>query len=124
MATHIPDIPAQSPLRAISITIANGAALSGSIDLTGLTIVAIQMPAAWTAANITFQASTTDGGTLQDVYDDAGTEVTVTAAASRFITLSPATSIAYRFLKLRSGTTGTPVNQGGERSITLIVREF
>lgn len=102
-------------------TIANGAALSGAVDLQGNTIVGIQMPSSWTAANLTFQGSA-DGTTYQDVYDTSGTEVVITAAASRCIVVNPATFQALRFLKIRSGTTGTPVNQGAARTISLIVK--
>jgi hypothetical protein len=79
------------------------------------------MPATWTAANLTLQASV-DNSTWDNVFDSLGTEVTITAAASRFILLNPADFVSVRYLKVRSGTSGTPVNQGGARTITLIVR--
>jgi hypothetical protein len=81
----------------------------------------IEMPAAWTAAALTFKASD-DGVDFYDVYDDAGTELSVTVAASRFVLFtSPVKLLAARYLQVRSGTTGTPVNQGAERTIKLIV---
>lgn len=105
-------------------TIANGASLSGEVDLEGQAIQAIQMPAAWTAASLTFTASSASGGTFDPVHDDGGTEVTITAAAARMIGLD---AIAreldgLRFIKVRSGTTATPVNQGAERILTLILK--
>jgi len=95
--------------------------LSGAVNLSGWTLIGIDMPASWTAANLTLQASV-DNSTWDDVFDFLGTEVTITAAASRFILLNPADFVSVRYLKVRSGTSGTPVNQGGARTITLIVR--
>jgi hypothetical protein len=102
-------------------TIDNGASLSGAVNLSGFTLIGIDMPATWTAANLTLQASV-DNSTWDNVFDFLGTEVTITAAASRFILLNPADFVSVRYLKVRSGTSGTPVNQGGARTITLIVR--
>ena len=109
-------------IEATQAAIANGAALSGIVDLRSLKLHGIQMPAAWTAAGITFQASS-DGVTFGDVRDDAGAEVTVTAAASSFIVFrqdlgEELNGVAY--LKVRSGTTGAPVNQGAARTLTLL----
>jgi hypothetical protein len=101
-------------------TIANGTSLSAAVDLTGLTLVGIQMPSAWTAADLTFEAST-DDGTYDDVYDGA-LEYSVSAAASRFIRIAPSDLVSAQYLKVRSGTSGTPVNQLAERAITLIAR--
>ena len=107
-----------------ALTIANGASLSGEIDLEGFKNFAIEMPAAWTAANLTFQAASASGGTFQNVHDDAGTEVVVTAAAARVIGMDAVKRelAALRFIKIRSGTTGTPVNQGAARTLTLILK--
>jgi hypothetical protein len=100
-------------------TIANGAALSDAVHLHGLALFALQMPASWTAADLTFQGSV-DGTTYADVYDEAGDEVTVPAAAARFILLDPAKFLGLQRLKIRSGTTGVPVNQGAARTIQVI----
>jgi hypothetical protein len=111
-----------------TVTIANGASLSGAATLTGgvTSLVGIQMPAGWTAAAITFQASA-DGTTYGDVYTAAGTEVTipsVAVAASRYIALDPSDFAGMAFLKLRSGTSAAAVAQGADRIITLIVRSL
>lgn len=103
-------------------TIANGASLSGIVNCGGLDVVGIQMPTGWTAASISFQVSH-DGVTFQDVYDDAGAEVTITAAASRYLSLVTALKRlgGVRFLKVRSGATGAAVNQGAERTIRIVL---
>lgn len=106
------------------VTIANGASLSGEINLGGAMPGAIIMPAAWTAANLTLQVSPDGGVTYYDLYDDAGNEITITAAASRMIlfdTIAQLIAIGEGSrLKIRSGTSGTPVNQGAARTLYVV----
>lgn len=102
-------------------TIANGASLSAAVNIAHMDLFAIEMPAAWTAASLTFQGSY-DGTTYSDLYDDAGNEVTFTVDASRYVLIrTPAQFFGLKKLKVRSGTTGSAVNQGAARSINLIV---
>lgn len=104
-----------------TVTILNGAALSNAVNLTlvGGPLVGVQMPAAWTAANLTFQVSH-DGTTYQDFYTSAGAEIVLTAAAARFIAIDPANYFGVRFVRLRSGTAGVPVNQDADRLLPLV----
>lgn len=121
LALSIPGI-AQTPyLSRLTATIANGQAITASIYLRDQPLVAIQMPASWTAANLTFQGSN-DNTNFFDVYNLDGDEYTVTAAASRYIVLSPFEFQWARYIKIRSGTTGTPVNQSADRTIVLVTR--
>lgn len=111
----------------VSATIANGAALSSAIDMTqwiaqgSPTPIAIIMPAAWTTAGITLQASN-DGVNYNEVYTQAGSEYTVTTpAASEYIILNPPDLEGMTYIKIRSGTAGSPVNQGAARTISLVL---
>lgn len=109
-----------SPLNIVPVTISNGTSLSAGIDLSNYGFVTgIVMPAAWDAANLTFQSSH-DNSTWNNVYDDVGTEYTVTAAASRRINTTLTNFIGIRFLKVRSGTSGTAVNQTADRVLQLV----
>jgi hypothetical protein len=76
------------------------------------------MPAAWTAANLTFQVSH-DGTNFFNLYDKDGTEYTVTADASRAIILPLSDWVGIEHLKIRSGTAAAAVNQGAERTIVI-----
>ena len=100
--------------------IANGASLSGAVTMTGGRLARITMPAAWTAASLTFQASS-DGATYGDLYDKDGVEYTVSAAASREIIIPLVDFLGVAYLKVRSGTSGTPVNQGAARTLKLVL---
>lgn len=116
-------------------TIASGAALSsqttgtygtshGGINMAGLTLVALDMPAVWTAADITFQESS-DGVTYRNVFNADGTEFKITLPlANQKIPLADLDTAGWRFIKVRSGTAAAPVNQGAERIIGLIGRDL
>lgn len=105
---------------ATGATISNGTALSTAIDLDITRPFAFVLPAAWTAANLTFQVSL-DGTTWCNLFDDAGTEVTVVALVSQYVVIAnPAKWLGVRFLKIRSGTSGAAVNQGADRIVTVV----
>jgi hypothetical protein len=106
----------------IEVVIGNGESLSNAVDLHGFALLAIQMPAAWDAADLTLQGSADRGVTFDDIYDEYGSEVTVQATVSRYIVLSPQLYYALDQIKVRSGTSGTPVNQGADRTLKLLVR--
>lgn len=107
------------------VTIANGASLSAAVDFDAICRLTdiLMDPVGWDAANITFQVSE-DNTTFLNMFDDAGNEVTVTSpttgkAMSFRNDLKRAFS-RYRFIKVRSGTSGAPVNQTALRTLTLL----
>lgn len=100
-------------------TIANGASLSDAIHVGDAIAGMIEMPSGWTAADLTFQVSS-NGETYRD-FQDGGGEYTLNAAASQAILLSGADWIGVRYFKIRSGTSSVPVNQGAERSLSVVL---
>lgn len=105
-----------------TVTIANGASLSDAADLDQYTLAAVVLPGTWTAAGLTFQV-TYDGTNYFDLSDYFDGEVTVSstiAVASKAISLRPSQFLRVAGVKVRSGTSGTPVNQGGARILTLV----
>jgi hypothetical protein len=83
------------------------------------------MPTSWTAADLTFQGAEKQDGTFQNIYDSDGTEVTVSAAASRAISLTPAEMdalSAWAAIKVRSGTAGSPVAQAAARDVFVVMK--
>lgn len=101
--------------------IANGASLSAAVNIGEKVAIGILMPAAWDAANMTFQGSV-DGASFSNVYDSSGNELTVTAAASRYIYLDPTVFVGLNQIKVRSGTNATPVVQTAARALTIVTR--
>lgn len=97
-------------------TIASGESLSHKIDVGNGKFHGLSIPSGWAAeaAMITFQVSH-DGVSWQDLYNDTGTEVSATAAASRNVSLSSiALDLApWNFIKIRSGTSASAVTQEG-----------
>lgn len=103
-----------APLTAGTVEIPAGAmGLSAAIDLGGARLIAIQTPADWdaSAVSITFQGSVTGvDGTFVDIDDD-GAPYVLPAAPSRGLSISGDVLAGWRYLKIRSGTSGDPVNQ-------------
>ena len=100
-------------------TIALGESLSAAVDLTGLVLVGLQMPAAWTAAGITLQASA-DGTTYGDFKDYAGNEYTLVVTVNDHLHLDFIELMGVRYVKVRSGTSASAVNQLAARAVTLV----
>jgi len=107
-----------------TVTIALNGSLSTEVDLEGYALAGLHMPADWTAAVLTFQSAPISGGTFYNVYDDQGNEVTVQAADDRAIGVDVAAGAlaSWRFLKIRSGTAASAVNQAAARVITLVLK--
>lgn len=124
-----PDIPHKgifgfSHLLTKNVTIANGASVSEEVDVRGYRVKGIIVATGWTTAVITFQNSTTSGGTFRNVYDDYGTEVaTASLAENLYCSISSLAEslVGLQFIKIRSGTAASAVNQSGGDTITLVL---
>lgn len=107
-----------------SVTITSGASESSVLDISTMTpgagaLLGLFMPAAWTTASVTFSVSPTCAAPWYNAYDSTGTEYTVVVGTSRYVGLDPAYFVGIRCVKLRSGTSAIPVNQGGDRIIRM-----
>jgi len=108
-------------VRHVVATIPINTALSDAVDLRGGDLIRINMPALWTAAGISFLVDDGDG-TFRDLWMEWGWELWFDAAADISIELSVfARFQALTQFKVRSGTSGAPVNQTAEREILLAV---
>lgn len=100
-----------------SVTIASSGTTSGAIDLQGLVLCQIIMPAAFTGTGLTFSSSW-DDVTYQVLYNSSNSALSLTVTASRNYDLAPQDFCGCRFLKLISGST-----ELGNRVIGLVTRE-
>jgi hypothetical protein len=92
-------------------TIAAGASLSDVVTLSKSNVIAIQIPAVWTSASITFSVSA-DGVTYSDLRDQAGNEFTIPAVAGKYFGgLDVRVMGSFNYMRIRSGTSASPVNQ-------------
>ncbi len=104
-------------------TIAINASLSEGVFVGGGRHMAIEMPEEWTEASLTFQGSK-DGVTWQNIYSDYGVEVSATVTAGTGCAMDVvALSLApWPWLKIRSGTSASAVNQAAARTLYLITK--
>lgn len=121
--------------RVVSVQIPANQSTSGSVDIGDAEHIAIEIPDTATITSVTFQASPkkfadSDVNGLQNqdwdnVYDDTGTEVSVTVAAGRIVVLGTVTKAALcacRYIRLRSGTSAAPVNVNPGLNIRLLLK--
>jgi O-antigen ligase len=96
---QFPDMRVQT-----TASIASGLSSTGAIDLGGTELVGLQMPASFSGSTVSFQAAVSSGGTMQTMVDGAGSTVTKTVAAGKYVGIDPpcsgvcATSISSAFL--------------------------
>lgn len=96
-------------------TIPSGQSESNVINIEGESIVAIQMPAAWDAASLTFRVSN-DNVTFVDLYfRDLEFELLVDADQGHSLEIIP--TVGWSYFILRSGTSAGPINQLADRDI-------
>jgi hypothetical protein len=110
-----------------AVVIAVDESLSTVADLQHYLVCGVVMPDTWTAANLTFEGAGTDAdggpGAFYPIFDDAGVEYEVVADAATVIQIDPVKLAGVRWLKVRSGTSGTPVDQLlADRTVQLVLR--
>jgi hypothetical protein len=108
------------PAAIFQVTIVSGQSLSGAAALGAGVLAGIVLPV-FTSAALSFQVSE-DGVTYREAFDSANVAIAVTASTGDRYILAPAALQGAPFLKVRSGTSGAPVNQAADRVISLIVK--
>lgn len=102
----------------LSTTILSGASQSGIVDLGNDKLAGFIFPAAWDTADLTFLGSK-DGVTFYPLYNESG-ETTVNITVGALYIVRASNFFYPRYLKLRSGTSATPVNQTADRTFTVL----
>ena len=111
------------------ITITDSTTVSAAVDILGLRLVGIALPAALTGVTLTFQVDPGDG-VFRDVYDANGVKYSVVVAASRYVLLGWDSAVANtpggaapvicgKQLKVVSGAA-----EGADRNIDLIFEQL
>ena len=102
-------------------TILINTSLSDAVELRGADVIRITIPDAWDAADITFQVDDGDG-TFRDLWMEWGWELAIWVVAGTSIECSVFLRLQQiHRIKIRSGTSGAPVNQTAEREVVLEV---
>jgi hypothetical protein len=104
------------------IFIQAGESLSNGVDCTEGAIVRLTMSEFWTPANISFQISS-DGDRYNNLVDTNGQEYVMTVVPGSAVVLGQYAAFlrAIAFLKIRSGTSSSPVLQGELRSFAIAI---
>ncbi len=105
-----------------TVVISSGTSLSAEVATGAKTLVGIGMPAAWDTGGITFLVSVDGGVNWLDLYDPAGVNYALVVAAAQYILIDPVVFAGINDIKVQSGTTGSPVTQSADRTLTLILR--
>lgn len=108
---------------AVRVTIANGASLSGPVAANGRRIIGIQMPAGWTAADLSIQAQVRSD-TFGEVVDAGGTNLVLATGpgADEYVAFADTAALhGLGIVKIRSGTAGAPVAQAADRVLFLVL---
>jgi hypothetical protein len=126
MGTPIEIYRSGPPVHFQNILIASGATISAALEFSGnfgsQLPCGIQLPSNIdSATSLTYQVSY-DGATYTNFYDGSGTEYTTTVSTSRSVLLNPADFYGVRGIKVRLGTSGSPVTATADRTLILGVR--
>ena len=101
-------------------TIPRGESLSDEADCSAGEIVRITVPQEFTEANLTFQVSS-DGELYNDLFDDAGDEIMITATPDSGVVIEGRWVRAIAWIKLRSGSRDHPVAQREECKFAIAI---
>lgn len=104
--------PVRNLSEIIPATIASGDTASDGVHLLGRIVCGIYMPASWTAATVSFEASF-DNETYHAVQSPTDA-YSVSAAAGQYIALQPEYFFGVKFLKIVSSAA-----QGADRIINI-----
>lgn len=100
-------------------TISNGQTKSNVIDLRGMTLCGLYMPAAFTGVAISFEAATAAAGSYIPVEDGLGAAVSLVVSPGKYVRVDPALYAGIQFLKIVSGAT-----ELGDRQVDLGLRQI
>lgn len=110
----------------ITAQIAAGQSLSAEVDIGNKSLVGLLVPANWTTAGISMQASPDGGTTWGEVTTVAGTPYAIGSVTggtlAYYVAVDPTTLRGALALKIRSGTQASPVNQTNLVTLQLITR--
>lgn len=102
-----------------TVVISSGGTVSTEVDTEAFPLYAFIF-GTMTGVAMTFQSSTTSGGTYVAVNDNTGAAVSITIASNKAVSLTPtllAQLSPYRYLKLVSGTA-----EGADRTISVSMK--
>jgi len=114
-------VPSRFP-RKVTGTIAAGQSLSGPINLQGCTVARFNFSTMADSAVLTFQSG--EGAAFKEVVDFYNAAVTFPASTGNVdVVVNPGDWYARNYIKVRSGTVGSPVAQTNAVSFEFICKD-
>jgi hypothetical protein len=105
---------------AVPLVILNTAQESAAINLAGLSLVGIILPAAFTGTALTFEVSDSLAGTYVVLKSStSGTSLSYTVAQGTYAAIDPKDFYGVQFLKIKSGSA-----EGADRTLLLSLKGF
>lgn len=104
-----------------TVTVADGQSLSGSAFLETYELCGVITDSGWNTAALTFQGSYDDTNFF-NVWNGASELSYAAVTASIFVVFDPAIFLGIPYIKVRSGTSASAVNQTGNSVVTLVMR--
>lgn len=102
------------------VLIASGGTESAAINLKGLCLVGILLPATFTGTTLTFEACDTEAGTFVPVKTGTGgSALSYTVAQATYAAIDPKDFQGINFLKIKSGST-----EGADRTLLCSLKGF
>jgi len=117
--------PPTGPRIPDTVTIPNEASVSATYDLGDFCLVGFIMPSAWDTAQLNIEVSH-NSVNWANTYDKDSALVgnLATPVANIPYSVDMLALLPWRYIRFRSGTSAAPVNQGAERTFTIIKREL
>ena len=98
--------------------IATSSSITPEVDCGNCRLVGIQTDGYIVGTQLTFQVAAVSGGE-GELYSNAGVEVTYPCSTSEAIPADIPTFLPWEFIKVRTGTSGSPTTQGTASATTL-----
>lgn len=108
------------------VTILSGASISDGFETMGRVVVGIIVEGTWTAASLGFQGSINGTDYYTDAIDAGGNKIQCIPATGCFIAFPQTTATKIPYLKLvsRAAGTATPVSQGQDTPVIVVLSRF
>jgi len=98
------------------IVIASSTTVSAAIDLFGNRLVGFIIPATFTGASFTIQASV-DNTNFHDLYDESGNAISITATDGKMLLFEQLGMECFRYMKITSAST-----EAAARTVKAIIK--
>ena len=125
---NTPSLIANGMERAVTtLTIPAAASVSEAMPLGTRSLLGFVTPAAWTTAQLTLEVSL-NGITWFNAFDSFAAQVgvytNIPVATPTAYSIDNAALLPWLWVRLRSGTSATPVNQAANRVFQVVTREL